>query len=40
MRDNSRDFTLAQGAPGCDHLPTMTIGGNEMLATKKGKSVK
>jgi hypothetical protein len=40
MRDNSHDITLVQGAQGSDHLLAMTMGGNERLATKKGKSVK
>jgi len=40
MRDNSRDITLVQGARGCDHVLTMTMGGNERLATKKCKRVK
>jgi hypothetical protein len=39
VRDNSRDTTLVQGAQGSDHLLTMAMGGNERLATKKGKGV-
>ena len=40
MKDNSRDITLVQGGGGRHHLLTMTMGGNERLATKKGKRVK
>jgi hypothetical protein len=37
MRDNSRHFTLAQGAQGCDHLPTMAMGGMRGSPQKGGK---